>query len=599
MYSFIPLSIQRLSEMIYVTVKATLEEFAASTTNDEVLRSTSETIFRRKHLHYGLSPQDSKNNHSNNNNDSITLNLVRMSSDVFSECLKMIFEQMTTLLRSSSLVLEFLEKEGITLHHGNILNSNIATSENTNIATTNEYHSTAAKTTALYVASELCISLISDLFVARKEGFSFIKFEEMQHLWKICLKFACDMDELTVLLAPPAKALRALLSTQAKAFIDQQHISHMTSLAACLESEKWTQCTISAERQYAIAKLCDQDEKKIFDETSQQKVFHEAIVGEQKYKVVWSCLFLMDIIFSDLDSASFFDSLSLTVAKKLTELLRLFNTRTKQMVLGAGALRSGAQLQSINTRHLALVIQCLDFTATLIPHIQSRVMKNCPACSTASETTAFIMEEFQRVQREYDKHHEMIFEKFVTVIKAVVQHSLAKQISNLDFDKRAVQFSSEVGCEKSGTAVQICPFFEGLLNNASMMHQVLSSMLPESQLQEIFFRIFTYIDQQVPILFVMAAQSATPSDSKAKVTEVLPKDAQKKKIQPRFSFPKNRDGMRRMLEEIIWTTVKLNQLGGLRPYTFTMATILGKKMGAVKKSLRVSADEPTATVINS
>ena len=96
--------------MIYVTVKATLEEFAASTTNDEVLRSKSETIFRRKHLHYGLSPQDSKINHSGNNNDSITSDLVRMSNEVFSECLKMIFEQITTLLRSSSLVLEFLEK---------------------------------------------------------------------------------------------------------------------------------------------------------------------------------------------------------------------------------------------------------------------------------------------------------------------------------------------------------------------------------------------------------------------------------------------------------------------------------------------------------
>jgi hypothetical protein len=61
------------------------------------------------------------------------------------------------------------------------------------------------------------------------------------------------------------------------------------------------------------------------------------MIAERKNKVVWSRLLLMDFIFTDIKCASFFLNLSLSIANKITELLRLFNVRMKQMVLGAGA----------------------------------------------------------------------------------------------------------------------------------------------------------------------------------------------------------------------------------------------------------------------
>jgi hypothetical protein len=100
----------------------------------------------------------------------------------------------------------------------------------------------------------------------------------------------------------------------------------MTSLAACLNSEKLVQCLISAERQYAIAKLCDQDtsrehnsiETKLTDEKKVQKNVNGAMIAEQKYKVMWSCLLLMDFIFMDIKCASFFLNLSLSISDKNT-----------------------------------------------------------------------------------------------------------------------------------------------------------------------------------------------------------------------------------------------------------------------------------------
>ena len=38
-----------------------------------------------------------------------------------------------------------------------------------------------------------------------------------------------------------------------------------------------------------------------------------------------------------------------------------------------------------------------------------------------------------------------------------------------------------------------------------------------------------------------------------------------------------------MIEERIRMTTTLNQLGEITPYTFTIASVLGRKMGVVKK----------------
>ena len=585
-----------MSEMVYVTVKATVTECiidASMKPNrpDTYFATAPEKRVGRKYKHNAF-PQDFKQDKSNISSCA-SPGLVGMTGDEFCKCLVMIFEQLTALLRSSSSVLDFFDKEGIALNDYNNATSvggGISNKSIGNLATANLNYQ-VPKTTALYAASELSQSLISDLFQARKEALPFITFEEIKNLWKICSDFASDIEDFFVGATSSASVLRSNLLAQAKSFVDQQQIRFMTDLAACLENEKWSPCAISAERQFAIAKLCGEDaingesvNKADAIEARMHKIkeCEEADIRGTKYKVVGSCMVLIDMIISELEQLSFLDCLSLMIAKKITELLRLFNTRAKQMVLGARALRSGAQLQSINTKHLALVVQCIDFITAAMVFVQSELVRNFPISrdSQTEETIAFVKQEFETIKEEYDAHREMIFEKFVTVIKAVVQHSLAPQIARIDFDNRAIQFSSEIGSEKSGAAVEICSFLEGILTNATMMHQVLSSILPEMQLQEIFLRIFTYIDQYVPVLFVKAAQATA---SKMNATTPM------SKANPGFSFPKKRGGMRRMIEEIIWTTAKLNQLSGVKPYTFTMASILGRKMGAVRK---ISSNDP-------
>ena len=77
----------------------------------------------------------------------------------------------------------------------------------------------------------------------------------------------------------------------------------------------------------------------------------DVLVGGVHYKVVWSCLLLVEMIMNDLSAAAHFTGLSTLMVTKVSELLRLFNARTTQLVLGAGAIHSAARLKSINAKH--------------------------------------------------------------------------------------------------------------------------------------------------------------------------------------------------------------------------------------------------------
>ena len=143
----------------------------------------------------------------------------------------------------------------------------------------------------------------------------------------------------------------------------------MSSLVAALDGEKWGQTDVSAVRQKSIELLCsgraatnkvdgptflkvgagEQTGKSPITPTSRTKS-NEAVVEGVKYKVVWSCLLLIEMLMTNLAAAATFQSLAIDVVGKISDLLRLYNSRTTQLVLGAGAIHSAARLKSINAK---------------------------------------------------------------------------------------------------------------------------------------------------------------------------------------------------------------------------------------------------------
>jgi vacuolar protein sorting-associated protein 54 len=273
-----------------------------------------------------------------------------------------------------------------------------------------------------------------------------------------------------------------------------------------------------------------------------------AVVEGVQYKVVWSCLLLVEKVMTNLSAAAHFQSLAPNAVTKVVELLRLWNARTTNLVLGAGAIHSTARLKSINAKHLSYVTQCLGMLMALLPHIRAALM----AQLSAKQHT--LLSEIDKIKKEYQDHNEQVLNKFVSIIGGIVEQGLAPRIANTDFEAREKDFPFD-----NLEEMKCCIFLEGILNSTRKLHQVLNSLLPPDHLQDVFSRIFAYLDEKIPVLFIAAAapiSNGTPS----------------------FNLPTTDKGKQRFLLEVVQTTKSLNALNGVHPWDFTAMTVLERKM---------------------
>jgi vacuolar protein sorting-associated protein 54 len=257
------------------------------------------------------------------------------------------------------------------------------------------------------------------------------------------------------------------------------------------------------------------------------------------------------MVMTNLAAAAHFQSLATNAVTKVVELLRLWNGRTTNLVLGAGAIHSAARLKSINAKHLSYVTQCLGMMMALLPHIRAALMSQLPAKQHT------LLSEIDKIKREYQDHNEKVLNKFVSIIGGIVEHGLAPRIANTDFASRARNFPVENESE-----IQCCVFLEGVSSSTRKLHQVLISLLPPDHLQDVFSRIFAYLDEKIPSLFITAASTPNAQNNGS----------------PSFQFPSTDDGKRRLILEVQHTTKTLNALKGVLPWDFTAATVLGRKM---------------------
>ncbi|XP_059667466.1 vacuolar protein sorting-associated protein 54, chloroplastic isoform X2 [Cornus florida] len=84
------------------------------------------------------------------------------------------------------------------------------------------------------------------------------------------------------------------------------------------------------------------------------------------YHMVNCGLILLKMLSEYVDMNNFLPALSSEVVHRVAEILKIFNTRTCQLVLGAGAMQVSG-LKSITSKHLALASQVISFIYAIIP----------------------------------------------------------------------------------------------------------------------------------------------------------------------------------------------------------------------------------------
>ncbi len=203
-----------------------------------------------------------------------------------------------------------------------------------------------------------------------------------------------------------------------------------------------------------------------------------AVIDEQKFILPESAIEMLRSIDTFQHLVIGIPSMSQDAATSLADTLKLFNSRTSQLILGAGATRS-AGLKNITTKHLAISSQALSFVIALIPYIREFFRRHLPS-SSASQT----MTEFDKVKRLFQEHQNGIHEKLIDIMsgRASTHVSAMKKI---DWQQAALNKS-----------VPVSPYVEVLTKETGTLQKVLSKHLPEMAVTAIMLPVFaSYRDQ--------------------------------------------------------------------------------------------------------
>ena len=193
-----------------------------------------------------------------------------------------------------------------------------------------------------------------------------------------------------------------------------------------------------------------------------------AQIDDNRYILVASATALLPILNTLLSLTSSLPSLTPQISASLLEVLRAFNSRSSQLILGAGATRI-AGLKNITTKHLALSSQALSFVIALIPYLRECVRRHLPANQTN------VLADFDKTKRLCQEHQSGIHDKLVEIMTAR-SSAHVKAMLALDFD--------------SSTASSPSPYMETLTKETLTLHRVLSRHLTEGEVSMIARRIF-------------------------------------------------------------------------------------------------------------
>ncbi|CAM0907924.1 unnamed protein product [Alopecurus aequalis] len=325
--------------------------------------------------------------------------------------------------------------------------------------------------------------------------------------------------------------IRGILQQQSKQFVDYQHSVRMAKIKAVLDQETWVAVDVPEEFQVIVLSLSSTDfpangmempstdnNSKLSDDgisTGQESSYpmennvdngnvtsvtgHEnrtdstshienSVVGHAKsmsqtivlggvgYHMVNCGLILLKMLSEYVDISKCLPSLSFEVVQRVVEILKLFNTRTCQLVLGAGAMQVSG-LKSITSKHLALASQIISFIHSLIPDIRRVLFLKIP-----DARKQLLMSELDRVTQDYKVHRDEIHTKLVQIMRE-------RLLANL----RKLPQIVESWNGPDDNDLQPSLFAKAVTKEVTYLHRILSQILLEASSSNIPFTYYRSI----------------------------------------------------------------------------------------------------------
>uniref|UniRef100_A0A8C1UDS7 Vacuolar protein sorting-associated protein 54 n=1 Tax=Cyprinus carpio TaxID=7962 RepID=A0A8C1UDS7_CYPCA len=315
----------------------------------------------------------------------------------------------------------------------------------------------------LYTASDVshdrCVKV---LMTRAKDG----SLERLSSSEFVCLSqavesFVSDTEELC---GRRSMSLRGALQSQAYRFVQRFHEERKTKLSLLLDNERWKQAEVPAEFQDLVDSIADgritlPERKPAGSEDRKPSEF--LCVDGQKYAVVGTVLLLIRMFLEYCQCVNDIPSITTDILTRLADLLKHFNSRSCQLVLGAGALQV-VGLKTITTRNLALASRCLQLLVHYIPVIRAHF-------ETRLQPRQYsILRHFGHITKDYNDHIAEISAKLVAIMDSMFEKALSK------YEVKAPMPSA---CLRN-----VC-------KQMAKMHEAINELLPEEQTQMLFLRI--------------------------------------------------------------------------------------------------------------
>ncbi|XP_022239536.1 vacuolar protein sorting-associated protein 54-like isoform X2 [Limulus polyphemus] len=259
-------------------------------------------------------------------------------------------------------------------------------------------------------------------------------------------------------------SLRLALQTQANRFVTKFHEERKTKLSLILDNEPWKQADVPVEFQDLVDHVLQSGmltlpKRESNSINTPRNPRDHLIVGDETFKVVGTVLILLKMIVEYCQCAEDNPMVSPDLLTRLLDLLKNFNSRTCQLVLGAGAIQLTG-LKTITTRNLALASRCLQLVAYFIPMVKNHFTHLLPS------KQQFMSKHFDQILKDYTNHTQEIVHKLITIIDHMFELQLSK------WEVKAPVPSS-------------C--FRAISKQLNKLHEAVSDLLPPDQLQDIFY----------------------------------------------------------------------------------------------------------------
>ena len=302
---------------------------------------------------------------------------------------------------------------------------------------------------------ERCANLVSNKSLEQYSG----TMDEVEKLTHIVEEFCVGCEEVVGIKSVP---LMTALKAQATRFAQNFHSERKSKLSLILDNERWKQAEVPAEFQ----KIIDHIAKSNFlwtkiDDGIRVSPTPVLLVEDEPYALVGAALILVQIVSEYCRCSSHLPVIAVQLSRHVIDLLRTFNSRCCQLVLGAGAVHV-AGLKMITISNLALVSRALQLVLWLLPHLKVHFQQFEQNGNSSNNS---MLSGYLSVEKDFISHVKELEIKMLSIVGQLVHQQLG------NWDARPPVPSQS---------------FRNISRQFVKLHEAIAPILPQQQIHGVY-----------------------------------------------------------------------------------------------------------------